>query len=115
MGGKLAFGSDSPVEDPNPFHGIAAAITRADLQGQPYGGWQPQERVTREQALYAYTYGAAYAGFAEQKFGNLLPGQRADFIYVDRDIMLSSPDEIRRMTVLETHIGGFAVFKNSAN
>ena len=54
-GAPLAFGSDMPVEAPDPFAGMAAAVTREDADGQPFGGWQPQEAVTREQALAAYT------------------------------------------------------------
>ena len=68
-GGKLAFGSDTPVEAPNPFHGISAAISREDEKGQPFGGWIPAERVSREQALAGFTTGAAYASFAESKVG----------------------------------------------
>ncbi|MFL6742401.1 MAG: amidohydrolase, partial [Sphingomicrobium sp.] len=66
-GARLAFGSDFPVESPNPFPGLSAAISRQDVNGQPPGGWIPSERLTFEQALDAYTRGAAYAGFAEDK------------------------------------------------
>jgi hypothetical protein len=68
-GARIAFGSDYPVESPNPFPGLAAAISRQDMNGQPPGGWIPEERVTFEQALSAFTRDAAYAGFGEQKFG----------------------------------------------
>ena len=105
-GGRLAFGSDAPVELPDPWAGLAAAITRQDAAGQPFGGWQPQERVTREAALAAYTTGGAWAGFAETKFGRLAPGLRADFILVDRDPLLATPGELRTMKVLETWVGG---------
>ena len=64
-GAPLAFGSDFPVESPNPFPGLAAAISRQDMNGQPPGGWLPEERVSFEQALAGFTRGAAYAGFAE--------------------------------------------------
>lgn len=106
MGGRLAFGSDAPVELPDPWAGWAAAFTRQDEAGQPYGGWQPQERVTREEALAAYTTGAAYAGFAETKFGRLAAGLRADFILIDRDPLMATPGELRQTRVLETWVGG---------
>ena len=110
-GGKLAFGSDTPVEAPNPFAGIAAAMTREDAQGQPFGGWIPAERVTREQALAGFTIGAAYAAFAEGKVGSLTPGHRADFILVDTDPLLASPAQIRAARVKETWLGGRPVYK----
>lgn len=105
-GAKLAFGSDFPVERPDPWAGWTAAFTRTDAAGQPFGGWRPEEAVTREQAWWAFTGGAAYAGFAEEKFGVLAPGQRADFIIVDRDPTLASPSELRATEVLETWVGG---------
>jgi len=109
-GARLAFGSDAPVEIPDPFAGMAAALTREDAAGQPFGGWQPQERVTREAALAAYTSGAAYAGFAESKFGRLAPGLRADFVLIDVDPMLVTPAALRKAQVSETWIGGRKVF-----
>jgi predicted amidohydrolase YtcJ len=110
-GGRLAFGSDVPVESPNPFQGIAAAITREDQNGQPFGGWIPAERVTREQALAGFTIGAAYAAFADAKVGSLAPGHRADFILVDTDPLLATPAQIRATSVKETWVGGRPVFK----
>jgi predicted amidohydrolase YtcJ len=110
-GGRLAFGSDTPVEAPNPFHGIAAAISREDENGQPFGGWIPSERVTREQALAGFTTGAAYASFAEGKVGMLMPGYRADFVLVDTDPLLASPSQIRGTNVHETWVGGFPVYQ----
>ncbi|MEN2784983.1 amidohydrolase [Sphingomonas qilianensis] len=110
-GGKLAFGSDYPVESPDPFAGWATAFTRTDAAGQPFGGWRPEEAVTREQAWWAFTQGAAYAGFAEDKFGRLAPGQRADFIIVDRDPLLASPSELRATKVQETWVGGEKVWE----
>lgn len=108
---RLAFGSDYPVESPNPFAGWAAAFTRQDAQGQPFGGWRPEEAVSREQAWRAFTIDAAYAGFAEKLFGRLAPGMRADFIVVDRDPLLASPTELRSTVVLETWVGGERVFR----
>ncbi len=113
-GAPLAFGSDAPVESVDPFAGLATAFTRIDANEQPFGGWQPQERVTREQALTAFTYGGAFAGFAEGKFGRLLEGERADFLLVDRDPIMASPAEIREIKVLQTWVGGDRVY-DSAN
>ncbi|NNC51512.1 MAG: amidohydrolase [Erythrobacter sp.] len=109
-GGRLAFGSDTPVESPDPFAGFAAAITRSNAKGEPFGGWRATERVNREQALSGFTADAAYAGFAEGRFGRLLPGERADFVLVDVDPLLATPDEIRGTKVLETWVGGQKVY-----
>jgi predicted amidohydrolase YtcJ len=108
-GGRLAFGSDAPVEPSDPWAGMAAAISRTDEEGQPFGGWLPQETVSREQALAGFTADAAYAGFAEGRFGRLVPGERADFLFVDRDPLLSSPEDIRKTKVLEVWVGGVKV------
>jgi predicted amidohydrolase YtcJ len=108
-GGRLAFGSDSPVEPADPWAGMAAAISRTDASGQPFGGWFPEETVSREQALAGFTADAAYAGFAEGRFGRLLPGERADFILVDRDPLFASPEALRATKVLQVWIGGVKV------
>ena len=105
-GALLAFGSDAPVESPAPFAGIAAAFTRQDAAGQPFGGWYPDERITREAALWSFTHGGAYAGFAESRFGRLAPGLWADFVLIDRDPLLASPEALRATRVLETWVGG---------
>ncbi|MGB5078920.1 MAG: amidohydrolase family protein [Sphingorhabdus sp.] len=112
-GGKLAFGSDVPVESADPFAGLATAMTREDASGQPFGGWRPEERVTREQALAGFTIGAAHAAFAETKVGSLTPGHHADFILIDVDPLLASPSELRKAIVKETWVGGRPVYKNS--
>ena len=109
-GGKLAFGSDAPVELPDPWAGMAAATTRQGPDGKPFGGWQPQEKITREAALAAYTANAAYAGFGEGRFGRLIRGERADFLLVDRDPLLTSPSELAATKVLQTWVGGRLVF-----
>ena len=106
----LAFGSDVPVESPNPFPGIAVAMSREDSKGEPAGGWMPEQRVSFEAALDGFTRQAAYAGFAEKKFGSLIPGQRADFLLIDRDISAARPSDIRQTQVLETWIGGKRVY-----
>jgi len=112
-GARLAFGTDFPVESPNPFPGLAAAISRQDIEGQPAGGWFPEQRLSFEQALSAYTRGSAYAGFAEDKIGSLAPGKWADFVIVDRDISKASVPEVYRTQVLETWVGGKKVWSRS--
>lgn len=110
-GAKLAFGSDVPVEISDPWAGLAAAISRIGPDGQPFGGWQPQERVSRELALAAYTANGAWAGFAEGRFGRLQRGERADFLLIDRDPMLATPADIRATQVRQVWVGGRLVYK----
>ncbi|KPP89744.1 amidohydrolase [Erythrobacter sp. HL-111] len=111
-GGRLAFGSDAPVEPADPFAGIAVAISRTDANGRPFGGWRAKETVSREQALAGFTADAAHAGFAEGRFGRLLPGERADFLLVDRDPLLASPSEIRETRIAQVWVGGKLVLEN---
>jgi hypothetical protein len=109
-GAALAFGTDAPVEAPDPFATLAAAVSRTGPDGQPFGGWFPGEAVSREAALVASTIGGAYAGFGESRFGELKPGMRADFLVIDREILLATPEYIRQTRVLQTWIGGERVF-----
>ena len=113
-GAPLAFGSDAPVEAPDPFAGLAAAIGREDAERQPPGGWHPEETVSIEQALAAYTAGAAYAGFAEGQFGRLAVGEQADFVVLDADPLEADASELRGIRVLETWIGGRRVYGGSS-
>jgi hypothetical protein len=113
LGIPLAFGTDFPVESPNPFPGLAAAISRQDMNGQPPGGWIPAERLTFPQALYAYTRGSAYAGFSEDKIGALEPGKYADFILVDRDPTAVDAQALARTQVVETWVGGKKVWNRA--
>ena len=112
-GAALAFGSSAgaPGAVAEPFAAMSYAITRQSADGQPYGGWQAQERLTRDAALAAYTAGAAYAGFAEGRFGRLVKGQRADFLLVEGDPLLATPAELRAMRVLQTWVGGRQVYQ----
>jgi hypothetical protein len=114
-GAKLAFGTDFPVESPNPFPGLSAAISRQDVNGQPPGGWIPAERLTLGQALHAYSRGAAYAGFAEDKIGALDPGKWADFILVDRDPSKVDAQSLARAKVLETWIAGRKIWSRDSS
>ena len=113
-GVRLAFGSDTPVESPDPFAGLAAAITRTDAQGQPLGGWHPNERVSPADALAGFTTGAAYASFAEARVGRLAPGFWADFILVDTDPLTASAAALRATKVDESWVGGQRVWQRSA-
>jgi len=110
-GSRLAFGSDFPVESPDPWAGWATSFTRQDASGQPFGGWRPEEAVTREQGWAGFTTGAAYAGFAEDKIGRIALGMRADFLIIDRDPLLASPADLRATKVIETWVGGDRVWQ----
>ncbi|MGB3797491.1 MAG: amidohydrolase [Alteraurantiacibacter sp.] len=109
-GGKLAFGTDAPVEPVDPLAGLSVAISRTNAEGEPFGGWRPEETITREQALAAYTVGAAYAGFAEGRFGALAEGERADFVMLSADPLMANAVEMRDIEVLETWIAGQRVY-----
>ena len=113
MGVPLAFGSDFPVESPDPFPGLSAATSRQDPNGQPPGGWRPQERVSLAQAIQGFTIGAAYAGFAESRMGGLAPGKWADFIIVDRDPTAVDQQKLAKTVVLETWIAGKREFSEA--
>jgi len=102
----LAFGSDYPVEDPNPFPGLADAVTREDAAGDPPGGFLPEQKITLTQALAAFTTGAAFASRAEDRLGSLEPGHYADFILLDHDPFSADPKALRETKVLETWVGG---------
>ena len=106
----LAFGSDYPVESPNPFPALAAAISRQDAAGQPAGGWQPQQLISLPEAFRAFTATAAFAGFAEERIGTLTPGHLADFLILDRDIFTATAADVRTAKPLETWIGGKRVW-----
>lgn len=109
-GTALAFGSDAPVEDPNPFYGLHAAATRQRADGLPPGGWRPSERISLDEAVHAHTVGA-YEAVGRTDVGRLAVGQLADFIAVDRDLWSVDPAEIRDTQVLQTWVGGDLVFE----
>ncbi len=110
-GVSLAFGTDWPVEPLNPMIGIYAAVTRQDTLGNPPDGWYPEQRLTMGEALYAYTYGAAFAARAEGWQGRLLPGYVADLVILDRDLFTIPPAEILRTRPLITVLGGKVVYQ----
>ena len=109
----LAFGSDWYVAPPTPLEGIYAAVTRRTLDDKHPGGWHPEQKITVEQALRAYTAGGAYAGFAESERGILKKGMLADFVMIDRDLTAIAPEKIRDAKVLLTVVGGRASFEGS--
>ncbi|EIM03413.1 amidohydrolase [Rhodanobacter denitrificans] len=110
QGTVIAGGSDFPVESPNPFYGLYSAVTREDHDGQPPGGWYPQQDMTLVQALRAFTLDAAYAEHAEHTLGTLEPGKWADFILIDHDIFRDPASRIWNTKVLQTWVGGRQVY-----
>jgi len=113
LGIPLALGSDFPVEKPEPLLGFYAAVARQDAKGWPEGGWHPQERLSREQALHGFTLGAAYSAFQEDLLGSISVGKFADFVVLSKDIMTVPDKQILDAKVLKTIINGNAIF--SAN
>ena len=112
-GAELVFGSDGPVEDPNPFQGIHAAITRT-RDGAPEGGWQPHERLPRAETVYYYTHAVARASYEENLKGCLAPGMLADFVSVDRDIFSEDAEGVKA-TVVEATVVGAQIRYQRAN
>ena len=115
-GATVSFGSDSPGTNAsryylNPMLGLYAAVTRKTLSGQPEGGWFPQEKITIEQAIKAYTLNTAYAGFEEDIKGSLTAGKLMDFVVLSDNLLTMDPDEIKDVTVLTTVVGGKVVFE----
>ena len=111
QGSRIACGSDFPVEAPNPFFGIHAAVTRQDAGGAPVAGWYPEQEMSLKEAFRCFTLDAAYAGHQEKTIGSLEVGKYADFIVVDRDMFKISPYDIAKIGVLETWVAGHPVFK----
>jgi predicted amidohydrolase YtcJ len=110
-GTVLAFGSDCPIEDLNPFLGIHAAVTRCRPDGFPDPeGWYPQQRLTVEEAVRGYTLGAAYAVGLEDRLGSLAAGKLADLVVLDRDVFTCAPRAIAGTRVGATMIGGRLVY-----
>jgi predicted amidohydrolase YtcJ len=104
----LAFGTDYPVESISPFRGLYAAITRQNEAGTKT--YQPQEKLTLNEAIYAYTQGSAFAEFREKDLGRLEPGFLADFVVLDRDITAATPQQLLHTSVLRTVVNGETVY-----
>jgi predicted amidohydrolase YtcJ len=106
----LANGSDFPVEVVSPFWGIYAGVTRQDAEGKPANGWHPEQMLSLEETLRAFTAGAAFAAFAEDRLGILKPGFRADLTIVDRDIFAAKPHDLLATQVTTTIVDGAVVY-----
>jgi predicted amidohydrolase YtcJ len=111
---RLAFGSDWPVAPATPLEGIYAASTRRTLDDKHPDGWIPEEKITVEDALRAYTTGGAYASFEEGEKGSLSPGKLADVVIIDRDLTKIAPETIRDAKIEYTIVGGRVVYDRSA-
>jgi predicted amidohydrolase YtcJ len=107
----LAFGTDYPVEPVSPFRGLYACVTRERPEGGPRNGWEPQEKISLEDCIRAYTSGSAYAQFEEGKKGELKPGEYADFIILSNDLTKVPPTEYTKTSVLRTVVGGRTVYQ----
>ncbi len=109
-GATLAFGSDAPIEEPDVLRGIHAAVTRRCADGTPQGGWYPEQCLTVEEAVRAYTLGAAFASGEERSKGSLSVGKQADLIVLSQDIFAIPPEEILHTQVEMTILAGEVVF-----
>ncbi len=112
-GARVAFGSDWYVAPATPLEGIYAAVTRRTLDGANPDGWVPEQKISVEEALRAYTVEAAYASFEEDLKGAIKVGMLADLVLLDRDLTSIPPDEIAEARVLQTIVGGQVVFSAS--
>jgi predicted amidohydrolase YtcJ len=110
---RLAFGSDWFVAPATPIEGIYAAVTRRTLDDRNPGGWIPEQKITVEDALRAYTQGGAFAEFAEKEKGKLASGVLADFVILDRDLTRIAPETIRDTKIVMTVVGGKPTFERS--
>jgi predicted amidohydrolase YtcJ len=111
-GGHLAFGSDWPVVTLNPWPGVQNALTRQTTEGNPQGGFVPQERISLEDTIKAYTLGAAFAGRRAKTEGSLEPGKLADLIVLSQDLFKIEPSSIAKTEVLLTMVGGKVVYQS---
>ena len=110
-GARLAFGTDYPVEVVSPFRGLYACVTRALPDGTPAGGWQPQEKISLQDCISAYTSGSAYAEFEEGTKGELKAGEYADFLILSNDLTKVVPSEYLKTEILRTVVGGRTVYE----
>lgn len=102
--------SDCPVESLNVMENIYAAMVRKDLDGNPAGGWKPEQDLTLDQALRLFTINSAYACFCEESKGSIKIGKSADFVVIDRDIQKTIPDDIKDIKVEQTYLRGKKIF-----
>lgn len=113
-GGVLAFGSDWPVVTLNPWPGVQTAITRQTTEGNPPGGWIPEQRISLADTIKAYTLNAAFAGHREKTEGSLEPGKLADLIVLEQDLFKVSASDLSKTQVLLTMVGGKVVYESPA-
>jgi predicted amidohydrolase YtcJ len=111
-GVMLAFGSDWTVAPLDPLRGIAAAVTRQTLDNKNPKGWIPEQKISVEEAVRAYTVASAYAEFADKMKGTIVPGKLADLVILSENIFEASPDQISRAKVLWTIMDGRVVFSH---
>ena len=111
-GARLVFGSDWDVAPLSPIAGIDAAVTRRTIDGKNPGGWFPEEKITVEEAIRAYTRDAAFAAFEEKEKGTIVAGKLADFVILSADPFSVKPEEIERVRVIATVVGGKLVFSS---
>lgn len=110
-GARLALGSDFPVESPDPRLGLYAAVTRQDREGEPPGGWLPDQRLSVTEALRGFTSDAAYAGFDEKQVGKLAPGMRADFVVLAEDPLAVPASQLDDLQIESTWVDGKPVYE----
>jgi predicted amidohydrolase YtcJ len=106
FGVRMPFGTDWPVEPLNPYLGLYAAVTRQSTEGDPAGGWWPQERLSIADAIRCYTSESAYASFEETQKGRIAPGMLADLAVHSRDLLAIKPEEILQTETVLTVFGG---------
>jgi predicted amidohydrolase YtcJ len=112
-GVPLAFGTDWPIAPLNPLLGVCAAVTRQTLDNKHPEGWIPEQRVTLEEALRAYTQGSAYAEFQEKVKGTIAPEKLADMVVLSADLFSIPADQIKNQRVILTMVGGKVVYQQS--
>jgi hypothetical protein len=109
QGVTVAFGTDYPVEPVTPFRGLYAAVTRRSENGKQE--YFPEQKLSMDQAIAAYTTGSAFAEFEEKQKGRLVPGMLADFVVLDQDVTAAAADKLRATEVLRTVVGGRTVYE----
>ncbi|MFM7855143.1 MAG: amidohydrolase family protein, partial [Flammeovirgaceae bacterium] len=112
-GAKIVNGTDVPVEPINPLASFFASVTRQTLKGEPAGGYEPAEKMTREQALRSYTLDAAYGAFEEKIKGSIEVGKLADFTVFDQDIMMVPDNQLLKTRVMLTVVGGRVLYQKN--
>lgn len=111
LGVVVAAGSDSPVEEYNPLHGIYAAVTRRDYAGLPDGGYNPSQKITVDQGIRAFTTGPAYATFEDEVKGSIEPGKYADFVVLGEDLYEVNPVAMKEVPILMTVVNGQVAYQ----